>query len=113
MIPGFEDITAKLSEEELSHIPLMVEAFKKKIGEGSAVTADTITRNYKRMGVKMEGPRVRKIVNYIRMKGLLPNLVATSKGYYIEPDPVKLKKYVMGLKMRAKAINAVADSYQI
>lgn len=114
MIHGFEDITAVLSKDELELVPLFVHGFQWRIGAVNAITSpEIITNLWSKKAIRVTGARVRKIVNYIRMKGLVANLIATSEGYYVENDPVKLKEYVGSLKARAKAINAVADSYLI
>jgi hypothetical protein len=111
MLPGFEDITADLTQEELDLVPVFVKGFSDKIGEAKAITAFEICKALRDR--KISGARVRKIVNYIRMNKLVHNLVASSKGYYIETDPAKLAEYRRSLKLRARAINAVADSYEI
>lgn len=108
MLSGFEDITAELTPDELALVPLFVKGFGDKLGEDRAITAAQITSK-----MKVPGPRVRKIVNYIRLKGMVRNLVATSKGYFIETDPSKIARYKQSLKARAQAINAVADSFEI
>lgn len=125
MLHGFEDITAELTPDELALVPLFVKGFGDKLGEENAVTSKQIIRSLEKrrinaiqsgedaMPVTVTGPRIRKIVNHIRMHGLVRNLVATSRGYFIETDPSKIAKYKQSLKARAKAINAVADSFQI
>lgn len=112
MIIGFEEETKPLTTEEISMVGLFVKGFQGKIGESSAVTAAEIEYKMKALGYSMSGARVRKIINHLRVKKLVKNLVATSKGYYIEQDPEKVKLYAAGLKARADAIMAVADSYK-
>ena len=45
-------------------------------------------------GVKVDGPRIRKIINHIRLNGLVPGLMATSEGYYIATTPEELDEYM-------------------
>lgn len=112
MIIGFEEETQPLTTEEMTLVSRFAKGLQDRIGEEKAVTSDRIIRTLKGEGYPgINGPRVRKIINYIRTKKLLKNLVATSKGYYIEPDPEKVRLYVAGLKARAEAILAVANSY--
>jgi len=111
MINGFEYETGPLDDTELQMVAQFVKGFSGKIGADNAVTSDQIIFGMKARGYKITGARVRKIIHYIRIKGLVKNLVATSKGYYIETDPDKIKEYVNGLKQRAAAITAVANSY--
>jgi len=113
MINGFEEETAPLTEDELAMVPKFINGFRNKIGEGNAVTSTTIIDKMEQLGYKMSGPRVRKIINHIRVNKLMQNLVATSRGYYIENDPEKVMAYVAGLKARADAIMAVANSYDL
>ena len=111
MINGFEEETSPLTEEEMKLVPKFVNSFNSKIGESMAINSAEIEYKFRILGVKITGPRIRKIVNYIRLNRLVKNLIATSKGYYIEDNPEKLKKYVESLRQRASAIQAVADSY--
>lgn len=111
MINGFEEETGPLSTEEISLVPRLIKGFSHRIGEKNAITSDQIIYKLKAEGHKMSGPRLRKIVNHIRTKKILVNLIATSKGYYIETDPDKIRDYIDSLKARANAIMAVANSY--
>lgn len=109
MITGFEKETAPLNDVELELVPIFVRGLSSKIGEVNAVKSHTIIKGLKKLGYDVNGARVRKIINYIRINGLVSNLVATSKGYYIENDRKKVEEYVTSLRHRASAINAVAD----
>jgi len=111
MINGFEEETSPLTEEELRLVPKFVNSFTSKIGEEMAVSSKEIEEKFRNIGIRITGPRIRKIVNYIRLNHLVKNLIATSKGYYVEDNPEKLKRYVESLRQRAAAIQAVADSY--
>lgn len=113
MIINFEEYTAPLSETEKQLIPLFLLGLRGKVGEKNAVNSGKMERGLRVMGHKVNGARIRKIINHIRINNLLPNLIATSKGYYIETDKTKIKLYVESLRARAQAIMAVADSYEI
>lgn len=121
MIEGFEIETAPLTKQELELVPIFVKGFSDKIGKAKAITGAQIIeimrakRMYGKLPAKarITGARIRKIVNYIRLNQLVPNLIASSLGYYIENDPEEIRKYVQGLRDRAAAIKAVADSYMI
>ena len=113
MLNGFEEETGPMTTEEISLVPLFVKGFEKRIGAANAVTATQIGFKLRGLGYHVHGARVRKIVNHIRMKGIVKNLVATSVGYYIENDPEKIREYVNSLRARASAIMAVADTYNI
>lgn len=114
MIEGFEYITADLTDSELKLVAKFVKGFQDKIGVFKAVKSQKIISGFKKeYNIDLSGARVRKIINYIRINGLVPNLVATSKGYYIEPSPTKRKAYVNSLHQRAHAILAVAKSFEV
>ena len=113
MIDGFETETAPLSEYEKSLVAPMIAGLKTKLGQGNAITNKVICAKMKTAGYKCTPVRVRKIINHIRTKRLLHNLVASSRGYYIETDPVKILAYKKSLKERAKAILAVSESFII
>lgn len=115
MINGFEEETGPLTPSEMMMVGWFATSFSYHIGENQAVTSSKIIRAYNsnHKDNLMSGPRVRKIINYIRTCKLVKNLVATSKGYYIENDPDKLKEYVNSLRQRADAILEVANSYEL
>jgi predicted secreted Zn-dependent protease len=113
MLNGFEEQTASLTPEELLIADYIASRIRGNIGENMAVTSSKIiTAVRKQYNSKFDGPRLRKVINYIRMTGMVKNLIATSKGYYIETDPDKINQYVESLMQRAKAIIAVAKQYQ-
>lgn len=105
MLEGFENITYDLTEKEKELIPVFIRGFKNKIGKDKAVTSFQIIERLK--GHDLSGPRVRKIINYIRNNYLLPGLIATSDGYYISRDPAEVKNYINSLVHREKAIQNI------
>jgi hypothetical protein len=118
MIDGFDDYTNALTPGERAWIPALVTGFQLyHIGQAFAVKGCKICSrlNERRQPADprpdLTDARLRKIVNFMRVKGLVKNLVASSRGYYIEPDPGKRQIYVRSLKERAAAILAVADSF--
>jgi hypothetical protein len=113
MITGFEDITYELTKYEREVLlPLFVRGLKTKVGKHNSVTSSTISTTLKGQGYKVSGPRIRKIVNYIRVHRLIKNLIATSKGYYISEDPEEIEKYVESLRQRIREITLVANTYK-
>jgi hypothetical protein len=57
--------------------------------------------------MKITGARLRKLINYIRRKDMIPCLVASSKGYYIATDNEDMRRFVTSLQQREDAIRAV------
>jgi len=112
MIEGFETETAELTDyEKDTLLPLLVKGLNSKIGVENAITNGQIVRSMTEKGYKITSVRVRKIINYIRIKHLVYNLLSSSKGYYRSNDPEEIKKYVKSLMQRSTAIEEVAKSF--
>ncbi len=88
MINGFDEQTKPLDDYERDVLlPIITKGLRTKIGKQRAVTNSHIITSLKQKGFKKLQPaRVRKIINHIRVNGILINLVASSNGYYIEPN---------------------------
>ena len=113
MIKGFENETAPLSEyEERTLLPVMVRSLAVKRGRASAVTSTYICGRLKAKGYDINGARVRKLINHIRVRGLVPRLIATSDGYYIASDNRELSDYIESLKGREAAIRSVREAME-
>ena len=108
MINGFEEETAPLSEEEEKLVPVFVQGLRTHVGYTNAVTASYMTEVFKtKYGVRVDGPRVRKIINHIRLRGLVPRLIASSRGYYVADKDLDLLRYIESLRQREGAIRAI------
>ena len=114
MINGFEEQTEPLTEYEESEIlPHIVRGLRLKVGKAMSVTNKAIVEGMKRnLGLKITEPRVRKIINHIRVNDLVPCLIATSQGYYIAESEQELKDYEESLLGREEAIRSVRLSIQ-
>lgn len=115
MINGFIEETEQLNDYEKGVLlPLVVRGLQTKVGSQMAVTSKVIIEALTVQGYKgLSGPRVRKLINHIRINGLIKNLVASSKGYYIETDITERKKYVQGVKARSESMLASLNFIQI
>lgn len=110
MINGFEQQTHELTEDELNILPNIVRGLKTKIGKENAVTNSQVCQAFKANGKKLTTPRFRKIINHIRIHGLIFNLVATSKGYYIATSQSECERFIESLDQRINAITKVRDA---
>ena len=117
MINGFEQETAPLNDIELCAAETIARSLKANhIGADKAITADYMCKAMAQFPIfrtpngkpYLNGARIRKIVNHIRLTGMCPNLIASSKGYYVSEDKSEILEYVNGLRERANAINQVA-----
>lgn len=107
MITNFEQITADLNEYELSLVPAFINGFKHH-SKQNPIKAPEILRKMKERGYKVSDARLRKIVNYMRSKSILP-VIATSQGYYTSFDPDEIRKQAKSLQERASAIESCAN----
>lgn len=108
MIKGFDSETAPLTEyEENVLLPLVLRGLKTKIGKENAVTNRTIVQRLNIAGYTVTEPRIRKLINHIRMTDLLPGLIATSGGYFLATSEAELLDYEQSLIGREDAIKQV------
>ena len=56
--------------------------------------------------------RIRKCINYIRINGMVPHLIANSKGYFVATSVEEVETYCESLKGRAEAIFAMRQALQ-
>lgn len=113
MVNGFENETHELTQEELDLVLPFKKGLINKIGVENAIKNQQMIAGFKKQGITLNEARVRKIIHYIRVKRLVPNLIATSKGYYIEKDKAKLAIYVESLDQRIRSIKEVRNSYNV
>lgn len=110
MIKGFDNETAPLNEyEERTLLPIIAN-WLKQTNKLKPIINKKATMFLNNKGYKINEARFRKIVNAIRMRDIVPNVVATSKGYYVSSDAEEVAAYIQSLRDRAGAINAMADA---
>jgi len=111
MIQGFEDYTHELTKEEISLALVMKIAFMNHHNNVSnTVAASRIVAWAKaRFNIKITGPRIRKIIHYLRVTHEMP-IVGTNSGYYQATNREEVRKYLVGLKQR---IDSQVEIYEI
>ncbi len=109
MVQGFEKFTEALTAYERDLlVPVLCEGLKRRIGSKYAIRNREICAALARRGYeKVTEARVRKCINHIRVKGLVPHLGANSRGYYVATSVEEVEQYVQSLKEREEAIGAV------
>lgn len=116
MLKNFEAETAELSETELSLLPFLIKGFKSH-NETKPIKAPVIVKELnkffinERIDQKMTQVKLRKFVNYIRTRSLLP-LIADTSGYYCSGDPKVIQSQITSLQQRANSIHACAVGLQ-
>lgn len=113
MIQGFSEQTKPLTPYENDVIlPLILQGFHAKIGKEKAITNQQICSTLKKQSYKVDNARLRKIINHIRINGMVIGLIATSEGYYIAETRKELEVYLKSLEGREGAIHAVRKSLE-
>lgn len=108
MIQGFEEQTQPLNDyERETLLPLVRWGLSTKLGKENSIASSTIIRKMREKGYKLDGPRLRKIINHIRSNDLIAGLVSTSKGYYIASTAQEIEDYIDSLHGRVEAIQEV------
>lgn len=108
MITGFEQYTKELSGDERKIAPLIIDLLKATNGPSTAVSAKKMSKVIaKKKGLKVKGPRIRKMIHEIRVKGVVPDVLASSQGYYASSDKEQRSKYIKSLNERIDAIKEV------
>jgi len=111
MIPGFEDHTAPLNDYEKNILmPAMIRGLQRRIGKSNAITNAEMCRKLKSNYKDVNGARIRKIINHIRLYDKVSCLVSSSKGYYVTNNVEDINRYIESLEKRAKAIFSVASA---
>lgn len=101
MLQGFEEYTHDLTDEETD----IARKVWKILNEASGpITNKEICKTLKAQGIETTPPRVRKMINWMHIKGHLTNLIASSKGYHFAETKKELNDYVSSLRGRILAI---------
>lgn len=112
MILGFEEQTVALTEyESTTLLPAIIKGLESKVGKENAITNHRMLAGLRAHGYKsLSEVRVRKIINHIRVKGIIRNLIASNKGYWIENNIEERKRYITSVMQRAQAMMAILNS---
>lgn len=137
MVTGFEHITNELTAFEREKIvPIIVKSWKRRDPSSKQIitmkemikkTNDFCKkeniRSYrvlKKGSIKtstkcyiINGPRMRKVIHYIRVKGLIIDLIATSNGYFRSNDANEIANFIKSCRQRANSFNEVARAMEV
>ena len=113
MIKGFEDETKPLSlYETKSILPRLVDGLSKRIGLDLIVTNAEMIGQLRRENYSVNPARIRKLINHIRVKGLIKNLISTSRGYYVASKQQEVRDCITSLEQRESAIYTVRKALE-
>lgn len=107
MIKGFEHITFELTKDEMELLPTIIRGLTKKKGKTNAVTSTKICE-----ALKIDAPRLRKMISYIRVNDLIFGLCSSSNGYYIAENLNELEDCCISLKQRIATQVKVLNSLE-
>lgn len=105
MIINWERYTHELTDQEKKIVPRVIQGIVKRIGRNNAIKNAQMCRVLTNEGHKISGPRLRKILNFIRSEAIIKNIVATSEGYYIATTQKDLDDYRESINARVHAIS--------
>ena len=113
MVKGFEIITQPLTEYETDTLlPIFINCLSRHIGKETSISSRQIVRKMKSHNYRCTDVNVRRVVNHIRINSLVPNLLATSNGYYVSDDIDEVHQYIESLRQREAAIRSVRKSME-
>ena len=105
MIPGFEEFTQDVKQEELEEINLIALGLSRRIGIANAITnTDMRERLYLHSGINITDAKLRRYIQYIRAYRLVSMLCASKKGYYVAKDKEEFIKYRENFRSRIRSM---------
>lgn len=117
MIAGYEIETKPLDDYEKSTVlPRIVSGLSLLKQSGKTLSSTRIIERLQKEGIQLTGPRLRKIINHIRINHIVRGIVADDKGYWVASQPDQILLYLDSLDARIEAIttmrNALYEDYQ-
>ena len=111
MLETFEQQTKPLDEYESGTLlPIMVKCLSRHVGKSAVITNTKMRERLSLFGYDVGGARIRKLINHIRLHGLVECLIATGRGYYVTRSVAELEKYIKSLRGRVEAIQAIIEA---
>ena len=98
MLTGFKKLTKELNEDELNKVDTIVKGLGARIGKNNAITSSRICDK-----MNLTAVRLRKIIHFIRINGLLFGLCSNSKGYYMASNLQEFEECIISLKQRIRS----------
>jgi hypothetical protein len=109
-IPFSKKIT---NEEKLVVIPMIIKRLRHAKRKKQSMTNDHLRNSLlKNNMVKVHYRSFQKLIHYIRVNGLIKNLIAGSHGYYISNSAVEVINYLRVIKSRIKELHDVRKAIE-
>lgn len=116
MVINFEEFTEPLTDREKELIPYFYDFFiNNTIGKENIKRSDKIIKIMTKIlmanNISFKGITpvlIGKIVHILRYEIIIPNLIGTSRGYYVAIDDQEILDGIESMRQRATSINAAA-----
>ena len=111
MITLFENITEQLTDLEKEKLVPLMKSLLLNTDEETRLTAASLCGFLKYSGYQVTPPRIRKMVNYLRVTNKLKPfvLIGASNGYFITGDLKIIDAQIESLTGRAESMLAAVD----
>ena len=110
MIINFEEYTYELNWKELEAVEYVSSILRNHVGKDNAISNGKIRNVLQENGYNFGGPRIRKIISYIRIKNIIHRVCSSHNGYFVAKDSEELNEYIKSLDGRINAMAAVKQS---
>jgi hypothetical protein len=115
MVTNFEFHTKDISEDEKKNIFPLIDILSKTKSNDQVLTPRLVllmnAYNVQENRPKVNGRKIRKLVNHIRKNGIAA-IIATSSGYYLTNDHQEIESQIQSLRERASSINDCAKGLE-
>jgi len=117
MIPGFEDFTQNVKDDEIEIINLIAKGLNARVGKHKAITnANMRSQLFNNCDINVPDAKMRRYIQYIRAYNLVPMLCGSKKGYWVAESVEEFIKYREGFASRLRSMQftlAAMSHYEI
>jgi hypothetical protein len=113
MLKNFEEITKELNDYEKDVLyPIVIAGLTRHVGKDKAISGKEICNalNQKMNGPKLVGPRLRKIIQAIRITGDLGLVCSTRNGYFVAQTEKEIDDCIHSLQQRVNQQQRIIDA---
>lgn len=94
----------------MTSLQIIVNELQDRVGAQHAITNRELRKRLADYHVDVSDSVVRAMINHIRSNGLVPDLIASAKGYYRAMDFAELEQYCNSLEGRSREILKVRQA---
>lgn len=87
-------------------VPLLAKRLRTANRKKQAMTNEHLRNSMlKHHLIKIPAPKMRSLLHYIRVNGIVRNVIASNSGYYVSKSKEETQSYIKTLDSRIKEIN--------